>query len=86
MPDRPRQALKRIFRTFSGPSVGGSDCPRDQRAEAAEFAARPGSTFSGDELVDRLVAPIVCRVIFLPWTLPKVDARTYVDELRDRSA
>ncbi|MER5536717.1 hypothetical protein [Streptomyces mirabilis] len=86
MPDWSCQALKRIFRTFSGPSVGGSDCLRDQRAEAAEFAARPGSTLGGDELIDRVVAPIVYRVVFLPWTLPKVDARTYVGELCDRSA
>jgi hypothetical protein len=29
--------------------------------------------------------PIVYRVVLLPWTLPEVDARTYVDELCDRS-
>ncbi|MFF7889725.1 hypothetical protein ACH40F_54015 [Streptomyces sp. NPDC020794] len=49
LPDRSHLALKRIFRTFSGPSAGGSDCLRDRRAEAADFAARPGSNFSGDE-------------------------------------
>lgn len=63
-----------------------SDCLRDRRAEAAGFAARRGSTFSADEVIDRLVAPIIYRVIFLPWTLPEVDVRTYVDELCDRSA
>jgi hypothetical protein len=63
-----------------------SDCLRDRRTEAAGFAARPGSTFSGDDVIDRLVAPIIYRVIFLPWTLSEVDARTYVDELCNRSA
>jgi hypothetical protein len=29
--------------------------------------------------------PIIYRVVFLPWTLPEVDARPYVDELCDRS-
>ena len=63
-----------------------SDCLRDRRAEAAEFAARPGSAFSGDDVIDRVVAPIIYRVIFLPWTLSEVDARTYADELCNRSA
>jgi AcrR family transcriptional regulator len=63
-----------------------SDCLRDRRAEAASFAARPGSTFSGDEVIDRVVAPIIYRAIFLPWTLHEVDARAHVDELRNRSA
>ncbi|MGW7049774.1 helix-turn-helix domain-containing protein [Streptomyces avermitilis] len=63
-----------------------SDCLRDRRTEAAGFAARPGSTFSGDDVIDRVAAPIIYRVIFLPWTLPEVDARAYVDELCNRSA
>jgi hypothetical protein len=63
-----------------------SDCLRDRRAEATGFAARPGSTFSGDEVIDRVVAPIIYRVIFLPWTLAEVDARTYVDKLCNQSA
>ncbi|WP_254648071.1 TetR/AcrR family transcriptional regulator [Streptomyces sp. GbtcB6] len=58
-----------------------SDCLRDRRAEAAAFAARSGGTFSGDEVIDRVVAPIIYRVIFLPWTLPEIDAQAYVDEL-----
>ncbi|MET8956932.1 TetR/AcrR family transcriptional regulator [Streptomyces sp. NPDC004393] len=62
-----------------------SDCLRDRRAEAAGFAARPGSTFTGDDVIDHLVAPIIYRAIFLPWTLPDVDPRVYVDELCDRS-
>src|SRR5262249_19039440 len=34
-----------------------SDSLRDRRAEAAGFASRPGSTFSGDDVIDRVVAP-----------------------------
>ncbi|MFD3925663.1 TetR/AcrR family transcriptional regulator [Streptomyces sp. NPDC058614] len=63
-----------------------SDCLRDRRAEAAGFAARPDSTFSSDQVIDCVVAPIIYRVIFLPWTLPEVDVRTYVDDLCKRSA
>ncbi|WP_405593273.1 helix-turn-helix domain-containing protein [Streptomyces sp. NBC_01092] len=61
-----------------------SDCLRDRRAEAASFAARPGAAFSGDDVIDRVVAPIVYRVIFLPWTLPGVDIPALVDSLRER--
>ncbi|WP_327319817.1 TetR family transcriptional regulator [Streptomyces sp. NBC_01235] len=63
-----------------------SDCLRDRRAEAAAFAARPGSAFSSDQVIDRVVAPIIYWVIFLPWTLPDIDARTYVDDLCGQSA
>ncbi|MCF1511799.1 TetR/AcrR family transcriptional regulator [Streptomyces glomeratus] len=63
-----------------------SDCLRDRRAEAAGFAARSGSTFSGDDVIDRVVAPIIYRAVFLPWTLTEADVHTYVDELCDRSA
>ncbi|WP_245235710.1 TetR/AcrR family transcriptional regulator [Streptomyces durhamensis] len=62
-----------------------SDCLRDRRAEAAAFAGRPGSTFSHDQVVDKVVAPIIYRVIFLPWTLSELDACTYVDDLCGRS-
>ncbi|WP_433455462.1 TetR/AcrR family transcriptional regulator [Streptomyces sp. CA-142005] len=62
-----------------------SDCLRDRRAEAAAFAGRPGSTFTGDQIVDKVVAPIIYRVIFLPWTLPELDVRSYVDDLCERS-
>lgn len=63
-----------------------SDCLRDRRAEAAAFAARQGSNFTGDQVIDRVVSPIIYRVIFLPWTLTEVDARTYVDILCDQSS
>ncbi|WP_261989489.1 TetR/AcrR family transcriptional regulator [Streptomyces sp. uw30] len=63
-----------------------SDCLRDRRAEAAGFAARSAGTFSSDQVIDLVVAPIIYRVIFLPWTLPEVEVRTYVDDLCKRSA
>ena len=62
-----------------------SDCLRDRRAEAATFAARPGSTFTGDDVIDGVVAPIIYRAIFLPWTLPEVDTQALVDELCART-
>lgn len=46
----------------------------------------PCGTFSSDQVIDCVVAPIIYRVIFLPWTLPEVDVRTYVDDLCKRSA
>ncbi|MFC7260224.1 TetR/AcrR family transcriptional regulator [Streptomyces lutosisoli] len=63
-----------------------SDCLRDRRVEAAAFAARQGSNFTGDQVIDRVVSPIIYRVIFLPWTLTEVDARTYVDILCNQSS
>jgi AcrR family transcriptional regulator len=50
---------------------GESDCLRNRRAEAALLVERAGaaSPVTGDEVLDHLVAPIVYRAIFLPWTL-----------------
>ncbi|MFF7598647.1 hypothetical protein [Streptomyces mirabilis] len=53
-----------------------SDCLRDRRTEAAGFATRPGSTFTGDQVIDLLVAPIIYRAIFLPWTRPETAGQT----------
>ncbi|MEY9875572.1 AcrR family transcriptional regulator [Streptacidiphilus sp. MAP12-33] len=58
-----------------------SDCLRARRSEAATFAARPGAGFRGEDVVDKVIAPIIYRVIFLPWTLPDVDVRALVDDL-----
>ncbi|MFK0160316.1 TetR/AcrR family transcriptional regulator [Streptomyces sp. NPDC090493] len=58
-----------------------SDCLRDRRSEAAAFAARPGAGFSGNDVVNRVLAPVIYRVIFLPWTLPDLDVRSLVDDL-----
>jgi len=47
-----------------------SDCLRNRRAEAGMLLARhPDATITVDDIVDVVVAPIVYRTIFLPWTL-----------------
>jgi AcrR family transcriptional regulator len=48
-----------------------SDCLRNRRAEAGMLVAAAGhaSPVTVDEVIDHLVAPIIYRVIFLPWTL-----------------
>ncbi|GAA1528921.1 TetR/AcrR family transcriptional regulator [Dactylosporangium maewongense] len=46
-----------------------SDCLRNRRAEAVVLASRSGAPFAADDIVDLVVAPIIYRVIFLPWTL-----------------
>ncbi|MEU9286989.1 hypothetical protein AB0D57_20325 [Streptomyces sp. NPDC048275] len=44
---------------------------------AVGLPARSGGAFSGDDVMDRVVAPIIYRVIFLPWTLSEIDAQAY---------
>lgn len=63
---------------------GESDCLRDRRAEAAAFAVRPDAGFSGDDVINRVLAPVIYRVIFLPWTLPGLDVPALVGELCPR--
>jgi hypothetical protein len=36
---------------------------------------------TGDEVIDHLVAPIIYRVIFLPWTLTEDTVPVLVDHL-----
>jgi AcrR family transcriptional regulator len=62
---------------------GESDCLRNRRAEAAtlvEFAPEPHAVTS-DDVIDHVVAPIIYRVIFLPWTLTDSTAADLVDDL-----
>jgi AcrR family transcriptional regulator len=63
-----------------------SDCLRNRRAEAGMLVERAGASASVtvDEVVDHLVAPIIYRVIFLPWTLDASLAPRLVAELFDR--
>ncbi|HAM27089.1 MAG TPA: TetR family transcriptional regulator [Microbacteriaceae bacterium] len=60
-----------------------SDCLRNRRAEANIMVERAGerSPVTVDEVIDHLVAPIVYRVIFLPWTLSEDTATSLVDRL-----
>ncbi|NEN05490.1 TetR/AcrR family transcriptional regulator [Diaminobutyricibacter tongyongensis] len=61
-----------------------SDCLRNRRAEATMFLDRyPGSAVSSDEIIDVVVAPIIYRVIFQPWTLDDQTADTVVGRLFD---
>lgn len=66
-----------------------TDCLRDRRAEALLMVERAGenSPVSTDEVIDHLIAPIVYRAIFLPWTLDEATATRLVDRLlpTDRS-
>ncbi|MFF5233116.1 TetR/AcrR family transcriptional regulator [Dactylosporangium sp. NPDC000521] len=60
-----------------------SDCLRNRRAEAVVLASRSGAPFAADDLIDLVIAPIIYRVIFLPWTLTEGPslAERYVDRL-----
>ncbi len=58
-----------------------SDCLRNRRAEATLFVDRGGVAFSTEEIIDHVVAPIVYRTIFQPWTLSDETAKTLVDSL-----
>ncbi len=60
-----------------------SDCLRNRRAEAGMLVQRYGadSPVTVDQVIDHLVAPIIYRVIFLPWTLTEETAVNLVDQL-----
>lgn len=61
-----------------------TDCLRNRRAEALLLLERSGAggeRVSGDEVIDQLIAPIVHRVIFLPWTLDDDLPARLVDRL-----
>jgi AcrR family transcriptional regulator len=73
-----------------GAAVAGeseSDCLRNRRAEATLFVEKSGSTsVTADQVINHLVAPIIYRVIFLPWTLTDATADELVAELFERVA
>jgi AcrR family transcriptional regulator len=74
-------ALLRAGAATAGESE--SDCLRNRRAEAAtlvESAPEP-RTVTSDDVIDHMVAPIIYRVIFLPWTLTDSTAADLVDDL-----
>jgi AcrR family transcriptional regulator len=60
-----------------------SDCTRNRRAEATMMVERYGanSPVTPEEVLDHLVAPIIYRVIFLPWTLDDSTADSLVERL-----
>lgn len=68
-----------------GASAAGeseSDCLRNRRAEAGMLLERDrGEGMDSEQIVDHVIAPIIYRVIFAPWTLSEDYARRLVDEL-----
>jgi AcrR family transcriptional regulator len=60
-----------------------SDCLRNRRAEAGMMVERYGksSPITPDDVINHLVAPIIYRVIFLPWTLDDTTADSLVEAL-----
>jgi AcrR family transcriptional regulator len=69
-----------------------SDCLRNRRKEAAELLGRyagdpgdPGAqAVTSEEIVDLVIAPIIYRTIFLPWTLDDCLPSTLVGRLLGR--
>jgi AcrR family transcriptional regulator len=62
-----------------------SDCLRNRRAEATMLvdAAGESSPVTTDQVIDHLVAPIIYRVIFSPWTVDEELALRLVADLFD---
>ena len=59
------------------------DCLRNRLAEAAtlvESALEP-RTVTSDDVIDHIIAPIIYRAIYLPWTLTDSTAAGLVDDL-----
>lgn len=59
-----------------------SDCLRNRRLEATMFLDRADAAgITPDDIVDHVVAPIIYRVIFQPWTLTDQTAEDLVSRL-----
>jgi AcrR family transcriptional regulator len=67
----------------SSAGVTESDCTRNRRAEATLMVERAGAdaTVTVDDVINYLVAPIIYRIIFLPWTLHENTAEELVRRL-----
>jgi AcrR family transcriptional regulator len=66
----------------SGAGEAENDCLRNRRAEATMLLDRyENPPLSQERIIDHLVAPIIYRVIFQPWTLADDTADRLVDEL-----
>lgn len=68
-----------------GASAAGerqSNCLRNRRIEANVLLERhPDSGVTADDILDVVVAPVIYRVIFLPWTLDDTIAEHLVERL-----
>jgi AcrR family transcriptional regulator len=60
-----------------------SDCTRNRRAEAGMMVERYGdaSPVTPEDVLNHLVAPIIYRVLFLPWTLDEHTADSLIETL-----
>jgi AcrR family transcriptional regulator len=76
-----RAALLRAGAASAGEQE--SDCLRDRRAEAtALVGSLPAPAgLTDDDVLNHIVAPIIYRTIFLPWTLTDSTAADLVDAL-----
>lgn len=68
-----------------GASAAGerqSNCLRNRRTEAGLLLERyPDNEITADDVIDVVIAPIIYRVIFLPWTLEDGTAEHLVGRL-----
>ena len=62
-----------------------SDCLRGLLDEAAQLVANAGpeAVVTAEEVIDRVLAPIMYRVIFLPWTLTRDYGQSLTKKLFD---
>jgi AcrR family transcriptional regulator len=60
-----------------------TDCLRNRRTEALQIVERhgPQAPLNADDVIDGLIAPIIYRAIFLPWTLGEDLPGRLVDRL-----
>jgi AcrR family transcriptional regulator len=79
--DPVRAALLRAGAASAGEQE--SDCLRDRRAEATALVGSVPAPagLTSDDVLNHVVAPIIYRVIFLPWTLTDSTAADLVDTL-----
>lgn len=63
-----------------------TNCLRNRRTEASAIVARytEDEAVTADAVVDHVVAPIIYRAIFSPWTLDETTADRLVDDLYRR--
>ena len=61
-----------------------SDCLRNRRSEASMLVERDATEgITAEQIIDHVVAPIVYRAIFLPWSLDEALAPRLVAQLFD---
>jgi len=81
LPQAHQRCLLRGGAAAAGDS--DSDCLHGRLDEAAQLVANagPNARVTAEDVVDRVLAPIMYRVIFLPWTLTDDYAQRLTDKL-----